>query len=207
MYFDDFFHLFRIWEFDVVEDAAAQERVGQFFFRVGCDDYDGTLFCLYGFLCFGNVEFHFIQFPQQVVGEFQIGFVDFVDEEDDLLVSGESFPQLAHFYIFCDVVYAFVAELAVVQTLYHVINVQTILSFCGGFDVPDHQFFAQCFGNGFRQHGFACAGFPFDQQGFLQRHGNIDRTHEFFTCDIIFASLKCCGHEISPFLDRLWVIL
>ena len=181
-----------------MENASAQERIGQFLFRVGCDDDNRSLFCFDGFLGFRDVEFHFVQFPQKVIGEFQIGLVDLVDQEDHLFVAVEGFPQFAQFYVFCDIVNAFVAELGVIQTLYHVVNVQTVLRLCGGFDVPDHEFFAQRLRNGFCQHGFACAGFAFDQQRFLQGNGDIYGTHQLFAGYVVFAALKCHIHNGFP---------
>ena len=111
---DDLLHLLLRGEGDVVEDAAAQEGVGQLLFRVGRDDDDGALLCLDRFLRLGNVELHLVQLPKEVVGELKIGLVHLVDEQHHLLVGGECLAELAELDILCDIVHAGCAELAVV---------------------------------------------------------------------------------------------
>ena len=137
MHVDDLCHQLPVWELDVVEYAAAQEGVGQLLLRIGGDNHDGALLCLNGFLCFGDIKFHFIQFPQKVVGKFQIGFIDFVNQQNDLLVAVERFAKLAKLDIFADIIHALIAELGIIQTLHNVIHIETILRLCGGFDIPD----------------------------------------------------------------------
>ena len=194
MYLDDFAHLLFIGKFNIMENAAAQECVRQFLFRVGGYDDDGTLFCLYGFLRFGDIKFHFVQLPKQVVGEFQIRFVDFVNQQNHLFIAGKCFTQLAQLYIFRNVVYAFIAELAVIQALYNVINIKPVLRFCGGFNVPDNELFAQSLRDGLRKHGFACARLALYQQRFLQGNCDIDRTHQLVAGYIVFTALECHIH-------------
>ena len=41
------------------------------------------------------MEFHPIQFPKQVVGEFQICFIDFINEQNSPAVPGKSLSQPA----------------------------------------------------------------------------------------------------------------
>ena len=70
---------------DVVEEATAQERVRQLFFVVGGDDDDGAELGLNRFAGLVNKELHPIEFLQQIIREFDIGFVDFIDQQHDLL--------------------------------------------------------------------------------------------------------------------------
>ena len=44
---------------------------------------------LYGLAGFVHMEFHAVEFAQQVVGEFDVGLVDFVDQHDYGLVGLE----------------------------------------------------------------------------------------------------------------------
>ena len=176
---DDLRHLLLRGEGDVVEDAAAQEGVGQLLFRVGRDDDDGALLCLDRFLCFGNVELHLVQLPEEVVGELKIGLVHLVDEQHHLLVGGERLAELAELDVFCDVVHAGGAELAVVETLDDVVDVQTVLRLGGGFHVPDDELLAQRVGDGLRQHGLARAGLALDEQRLFERHGDVHCVHQF----------------------------
>ena len=78
-----------------MEHAAAQKCVGQFFFCVRGDYNDGPLLGLDGLFSLRNVEFHFVPLPEQIVGEFQIGLVDLVNEQDHLLVGRKRFAQFA----------------------------------------------------------------------------------------------------------------
>ena len=111
---DDLFHLLLVGEFNIVEDAAAQERVRQLLFRVRGDDDDGTVLGLDGLLRLGNVEFHLVELPKKVVWELEVCFVDLVDQQHDLLVGGKRLAELAELDILCDIVHAGCAELAVV---------------------------------------------------------------------------------------------
>ena len=111
---DDLFHLLLVGEFNIVEDAAAQERVRQLLFRVRGDDDDGTVLGLDGLLRLGNVEFHLVELPKKVVRELEVCFVDLVDQQHDLLVGGKRLAELAELDILCDIVHAGCAELAVV---------------------------------------------------------------------------------------------
>ena len=108
------------------------------------------------------MELHPVQLPQQVVGKFQVRLVYLVDEEDHLLVVGEGLPQLAQLDILLNVVHPLAAELAVVETLDHVVDVEPVLGLGGGFDVPDDELLPQRLGDGLRQHGLARARLPLD---------------------------------------------
>ena len=173
MHPDDLRHQLLIREVDIVEDAPAQEGIRQFLFRVGCDDDDGALLGLHRPARFRNIEFHLIQFPQQIVGKFQIGFIDLVNQQDHLLFTGECLAQLSQLHVLLQIVHAAYAHLAVVEPLHHVVDVQSVLGLGGGFDVPDQQFFAQSRRNGLSQHCFAGARLAFYQQRLLQSNCNI----------------------------------
>ena len=192
---DDLLHLLLRGEGDVVEDAAAQEGVGQLLFRVGRDDDDGALLCLDRLLRLGNVELHLVQLPEEVVGELKIGLVHLVDEQHYLLVGGERLAELAELDVFCDVVHAGGAELAVVKTLDDVVDVQTVLRLGGGFHVPDDELLAQRVGDGLRQHGLARAGLALDEQRLLQRHSDVHRAHQLGRGDVVFGPAEGNRHR------------
>ena len=75
-----------------MEETAAQECVRQFLFVVRRDDDDRTAARFDGLTGFVDEEFHAIEFEQQVVGEFDIGLVDLVDQQHRPLVGGKSIP-------------------------------------------------------------------------------------------------------------------
>ena len=135
-----------------------------------------------------DVELHPVQLPQQVVGKLQIRLVDLVDEEDHLLVIGEGLPQLAQLDILLNVVHPLTAELAVIQPLDNIIDVQAVLGLGGGLDVPDDELFAQRLRDGLGQHGLSRARFPLDEQGLLQHHGDVGRPEQLLRGHIVPAS-------------------
>ncbi len=72
----------RIGEADVVEEAAAQEGVGQLLLVVRGDRSPpaaATAFIIS--LRLVDVELHPIELEQQVVGELDVGLVDLVDQQ------------------------------------------------------------------------------------------------------------------------------
>src|SRR5208337_2915470 len=77
--FDDCAH--RVWvrKADVVEEAPAQERVGQLLFVVRRDDDDRPQLRADRFSSLVHVKFHLIEFEQKVVGELDVGLIDLVD--------------------------------------------------------------------------------------------------------------------------------
>ena len=187
---DDVTHHLLVGEGDVVEHAAAQEGVGQLLLCVGGDDDDGALLRGDGLLGLRDVEFHLIQLPQQVVGELQVGLVDLVDQQDHLLLVRERLAQLAELDILLDIVHAFAAELAVVQTLDGVVHIQAVLGLCRRLDVPNDELLAQGLRNGLGQHGLAGAGLALDQQWLLQRDGDVDDAQQVLGDNVLAASLE-----------------
>ena len=126
-----------------MENTSAQERIRQFLFRIGGNDHDGTVLCFDCPLCFMDIKLHLIQLPQQIVRELQIRLVNLIDQQHYLFIAFKRFPQFSELDIACDIVHAFHAKLSVVQTLYRIIHIQTILRLGRGFDIPDDQFLAK----------------------------------------------------------------
>ena len=129
-------HRVGIGKADVVEEAAAQERVGQFLLVVRRDDDDGTAARLHGLARLVDEELHAIEFLQQVVGELDVGLVDLVDQQHGALVGDERVPQLAALDVVADVGDALVAELAIAQARDRVVFVKALQRLGGRLDVP-----------------------------------------------------------------------
>ncbi len=91
----DLLHGFRVGKADVVEEAAAQERIRQFFLVVAGDEDDGPVTRLHQLARLVDEELHAIELAQQVVGEFDVGLVDLVDEQHRLHRRLERLPQAA----------------------------------------------------------------------------------------------------------------
>ena len=136
MHVDDGRQGLGVGEADEVEEAAAQEGVGQLFFIVGGDNHDGAHFGADRLVRFLNVELHPVEFLQQVVGELDVGLVDLVDQQDGAGRGGKRLPQLALLQIVADVMDAFLAQLAVAQPADGVVLIKAVMGLGRGFDVP-----------------------------------------------------------------------
>src|ERR1700693_2751533 len=82
VHIDDLRHGRFVREPDVMEKTAPQERVGQFLFIVARGDDDGAVFRANRLARLIDVELHAVEFAQQIVGEFDVRLVDFVDQQD-----------------------------------------------------------------------------------------------------------------------------
>ena len=69
-----------------MEKAAAQKRVWQFLFIIGCDDHHRAIIGSDRFTRFINVKGHLIQFLQQIIWEFNVGLINFINQQNHLLV-------------------------------------------------------------------------------------------------------------------------
>ena len=194
MHVNDLLHRGRIGKLDVVEEAAAQKRVWQFFFVVGGDEHQRAMFGFDELACFVHVELHAVDLTQQIVRELDIGFVDFINQQSDGLIRCESLPQHAFDDVVVDVFDLLATvdggQLRVTQAAHGVVFVQTLLRFGGGFDVPLQERNAQCGGHFLRQHGLSSARLAFDQKRFLQGGCGIDGEHQVIGGDVVFRTLE-----------------
>ena len=204
MHLDDRPHGVGIGKADVVEEAAAQERVGQFLLVVGGDDHQRPPPRLHGLAGLVDEELHAIEFEQQVVGEFDVGLVDLVDQQHRPLFGDEGVPQLAALDVVADVAHALVAELAVAQPRHRVVFVEALQRLGGRLDVPFDQRRVEALGDLQRQHGLAGAGLALDQQGPLERDRGIDRDLEIVGRDIGAGAFKPHGCFPSLLLHSGW---
>ena len=192
---DDRAHRVLVGKLDVVEEAAAQEGVRQFLFVIGRDDDDGALLGLDRLVRLVNVEFHPVEFLQQVVRELDIGLVDFVDEQDRPLLAFEGFPELALGNVVADVLHALVAELAVAQARNGVVFIEALMRLGRRFDVPGDEFGIERLGDLLGQNGLAGAGLTLHQKRTLERDRGIDRDAQIVGGDVIFRSLELHGFD------------
>ena len=63
-----------------MENTSSQKSIRQFFLRIGSDDDDRPVLRSDRLFRLIDIEFHLVQFPQQIVWELQIGFIDLVDQ-------------------------------------------------------------------------------------------------------------------------------
>jgi hypothetical protein len=85
-----------------------------------------------------DVELHAVEFAQQVVREFDVGLVDFVDQQHRSLCISK-LPTACPLDVVADVLDAGIAELAVAQARHRVVFVEALLRLGGGLDVPGQQ--------------------------------------------------------------------
>ena len=83
---DDPLHRLGVGELDVVEEAAAQERVGQLLLVVRGDEDERPVLRLDQLARLVDVELHPVDLAQQVVRELDVGLVDLVDQQHHRLV-------------------------------------------------------------------------------------------------------------------------
>ena len=97
-----------------MEDAAAQERVGQLLLVVRGDEHHRALLGGDLFAGLDDGEAHLVELAQQVVGELQVGLVDLVDEQHVALRRRERLAERTELDVAADVGDVAAAEAAVV---------------------------------------------------------------------------------------------
>ena len=181
-----------------MEEAAAQEGVGQFLLIVRGDDDDRPLSRADRLARFIDVELHTVEFLQQVVREFDVGLVDLVDQQDRRFFGRERLPQLAALDVVGDVVNPLVAELRIPQPRDRIIFVEPLGRFGCRFDVPLDQRRPHRLRDLGRKDGLAGSGFAFDEERAAQCGGGVYRNLQIFRSDVVFGAVE--AHSLFPFL-------
>ena len=194
-------------ELDEVKEAAAQKGVGQFLFVVRGDEHQRPVLGLDEFARFVAVELHAVDLAQEVVREFDVGLVDFVDQQCHGAVGREGLPQHALDDVVADVLDALgavaIVELAVAQAAHGVVFIQALLRLGGGLDVPLQQGHVQRLCHFFGQHGLAGAGLALDEQRALQRDGRVHGKHQVLGGDVSLGTLKFHEQNTESLMDGL----
>ena len=187
---DDLLHRFLVGEGDEVEEAAAQEGVRQLFLVIGRDDHDRTLFGLDRLAGLVDIELHPVELLQEVVGEFDIGLVDLVDQQDRAHIGVERLPQLALADIVFDVVDLVIAQLGIAQARHGVVFIKPLMRLGGRLDVPLDQRRPQRGRDLARQLGLAGARLALHQQRTLENDGGVHRGGQLVCGHIILGAFK-----------------
>ncbi|CAM2160920.1 hypothetical protein PT2222_90138 [Paraburkholderia tropica] len=203
VHLDDALHRGRIGKADVVEEAAAQEGVGQLLLVVRRDDHERTLLRLDEFARLVDVELHAVEFAQQVVREFDVGLVDLVDQQDARLLRLERLPQHALDDVVADVLHALVAELRIAQARHRVVFVEALLRLRGGLDVPLHERHVERGRDFLGQHRLAGARLALDEQRTLQGDRGIDRELEVVGGDVLRRAFETRGAHDEPLAKKI----
>ncbi len=191
-----------------MEEAAAEECVGQFLFVIARDDDDGPVSCRYQLLRFVNIELHAIEFPQQVVGKLDIGLVDLVDQQYRLLLRCECFPDLALLDVVGNVVNAIVPELRVPEPRHGIVLVEPLLRLGRRFDMPFEQRLAERVCDFDCELGLARTGLAFDEDRPLERDRCVDGRHQVVGGDVGRGTCKAGVCHVGPgMVERMVSIL
>src|SRR5690242_11072705 len=174
MHVDDLRHRVPVGEPDVVEETAPQEGVRQFLLIVRRDDDQRTVERDDRPLRFINVELHAVELAEQIVGELDVGLVDFVNQYHGGRRTLERIPQHAALDVVRDVADAAVTELRIAQSRHGIVFVETLLRLGRRFDVPLEQGAIERAGHRFGEQRLAGAGLAFDEQRPLERQRRID---------------------------------
>ena len=79
-----------------------------------------------------------------------------------------------------NIIHTVLPELPVIEPLYGIIHIKSVLSLSGGLNVPDNQLFPKGLRHSLGQHGLARSWLSLDQKGLLQGNRHIDAGHQFF---------------------------
>ncbi len=137
-----------------------------------------------------DIEFHAIEFLQQIVGKLDIGLIDLVDQQDDRLLAGEGLPQFAADDVVADVMHFGFAQLAIAQPGNGVIFIETLGSLGGRFDMPLDEIEAKRAGDFAGQHCFPGARLALDQQWPTKSDAGIDGDFQVAGGNIAIGSGK-----------------
>ena len=187
---DDADHRLLVREPDVVEEAAAQERVRKLLLVVAGDDDDRPVDRVDRLLRLVDVELHAVELLQEIVRKLDVRLVDLVDEEDRTRLVGEGFPELAVDDVVVDVVDPAVAELRVAKARDRVVFVEPLARFRDRLDVPLDEGGADCVRHLLGEHGLARAGLSLDEQRPFKDDGGVHREHQVLGGDVGIGSFE-----------------
>ncbi len=196
MHVDDPLHRLAVGKADVVEEAAAQERVGQLLLVVRRDDHQRPVPRLYRAVRLVDVELHPVELVQQVVRELDVGLVDFVDQHDSRVRAFERLPQHARLDVVGDVGDLGLAQLRIPQPRHGVVFVESLLRLGRGLDVPLEERAPERARHLVGEQRLAGAGLALDQQGPLQRQRRVDGEHQVRRGDVTVGAFET--HAILP---------
>ena len=119
-----------------MKETPTQERIGQLFFIVAGNHHNRSMLCRNRFTGLIDKELHPVEFQQQVIGKFDIGLIDFIDQQNCLLRRVEGFPEFAGADVVADIPHAPIAQLRVPQARYGIVLIQPLLGLARRLDVP-----------------------------------------------------------------------
>ena len=181
-----------------MEEAAAQEGVGQLLLVIRGDDHHRPDLGPDGLVGLVDIEFHAIELLEEVVRELDVCLVDLVDQQDRALRGREALPELALLDVVADVLDPLFAQLAVAQAGHGVVLVEALMSLGRGLDVPGDQLGVEGLGDLVGQHGLAGTRLALDQKGALEGDGGVDGHLQVIGGNVVLSAFKTLAHLGSP---------
>ena len=127
MHVDDLLHGVGFRKFDVMKKAASEKCVRQFFFIVRGDDHQRAGFCPHLLLRLIDKKFHPIQFQQQIVRKLDVGFINFINQQDHLFVSFKGLPHFTANDVVANVMNFIIAKLTIPQSRDSIVFIKALL--------------------------------------------------------------------------------
>jgi hypothetical protein len=141
-----------------MEQTPPEKRIGKLFFTVTGYYHNGTMLRFEVLSRFNYIKAHLIQFVKQIVGKFQICFVDFVYEKYYLLFGPQGLSELAQLDVLLDIGYVLIVKTRIIQPLYRIVNIKAFAGLGCGLDIPRDQAETQVFGDYLCQFCFSGPG-------------------------------------------------
>ena len=199
---DDLPHRRNVRELDVVEDAAAEERVRQLLLVVRGDEHDRPLLGDDLVARLGDGEAHLVELAEEVVRELEVGLVDLVDQQDEALGRRERPPERPELDVVADVGDVARAEAAVVQPLDRVVDVEPLDRLAGRLDVPLEHRHAEPFRDVAGEDGLARPGLALEEKGTPEGDRAVDGVDEGAGGDVAGGALEAVESAVRGHLSR-----
>ncbi len=85
------------------------------------------------------MKLHAIEFQQQIIRKFDIGFVDLINEQNRAHIILECFPKLSFHNVIANIIDPLIPQLTVTQASHRIILIKPLLRFGRRFDMPCDQ--------------------------------------------------------------------
>ena len=106
-----------------------KKSVRQLFLVVGRNDDHWAVLRLDCLACLVDEELHSIELDEKIIGELDVCFVDFVNEQYHLFIGIKCLPELTSLDVIGDVMHTFITQLRITKPRHSIVLIQTLLSF------------------------------------------------------------------------------
>jgi hypothetical protein len=132
----------------------------------------------------GDREAHGVELVQEVVGELEVGLVNFVDQNDQALVALKCPAERSKRDVTPDVADLAIAEAAIMQAPHGIVLIEPVHCFCRGFDMPALQWSVEEAGDVPGEQGLACPWLTLHKQRPPERDRDVHRPRQLRRNDV-----------------------